>query len=98
MVIITLSDIIGIILVVGFIAFLIIACIVSVIVDTYKEKSKKWHNCYECKNHYLKGVSSVGGYSYWKCQVTDEEVTEEPNQSYTQYRKCDKFESEEKKE
>lgn len=54
MVIITLTDILRISIFVLFIAVFIIGFVISIILNTYKEKSKKWHDCTKCKNHYFR--------------------------------------------
>lgn len=61
MVVVTLSELIEIcmigIFIVGFILYIIIASILN----TYKEKSKKWNDCKKCKYHRLYDTPRLGG-------------------------------------
>lgn len=86
MIIISIEDIISIIL----ILFFIISLFILFIINLYKEKSKKWHNCFECKNYYCRDVSSFGGYRYDKCKITEVEDTHNFNDE-VEYRKCKSF-------
>lgn len=90
MIIITIGDIISISFGIIFLLFLILFFIFSFSINLYKQKSKKWLNCFECKNYYCSGVSSVGGYSYDKCKITGNEDTHKFNED-VEYRKCKNF-------
>lgn len=54
MVVITLSDIIGIGIFVLFIITIILYIIVSILINKYRTKSKKWHDCTECVYHKMR--------------------------------------------
>ena len=90
MVVITLGDVIGIILGSIIVKSFILFFVISYITNKYKEKSKKWHNCFDCKNYYCRDISSVGGISYDKCKITGIEDIHEFNDDI-EYRKCKDF-------
>lgn len=94
MVVITLSEIIHYAIIGLIIIGFILACVISYIINTYKEKSKKWHNCFECKHYYCRDVASFGGISYDKCEITGIEDRHDFNDS-VEYRKCKNFENKE---
>lgn len=69
MIVVTLSELIKVciisIIIISFILYLIITCILN----TYKEKSKKWHDCTKCKYHHLYDTPKLGGNSCrYKCE------------------------------
>lgn len=94
MVVITLSDIIGIGVFIFFVIIILLCLIVGFISNIYKEKSKKWHNCFECKHYYCRDVASFGGISFDKCKITGVEDRHDFNDS-VEYRKCKNFENKE---
>ena len=94
MVVITLSEIIHYVIIGLIIIGFILACVISYITNTYKEKSNKWHNCYECKHFEFTGVPSVGNNCYYKCKITGNRYTEDVNYRI-KYEKCKNFENKE---
>ena len=59
-------------IVIGIILFVVIICfinsLIQFIIITYKEHSKRYHNCFECKFWKLNDVSSAGGKCYYICE------------------------------
>lgn len=90
MLVITIGDIIGIIIGTAIITVLVLMRIV----DIYFKKSKKWKNCYECENYYLKDVAGAGDCCWYKCKIHNYEDAHSMNDC-TMYRKCKNFKAEE---
>lgn len=61
MIVVTLSELIKV-LILGIVIIGFILCFaITYILNTYKEKSKKWHDCTKCKYHYLYDTPKLGG-------------------------------------
>ena len=93
MVVITLSDIIGLIVLGIFIVAIILYGLYLLISSFYDRKFKK--NCFECKHYYLQDVAGAGDCCWYNCRLHNEyhKDRHSMNDKYM-YRKCKDFEKE----
>lgn len=93
MIVITLQDIFGLIILGLMIILFIVFLIVSVIKAWLDSIFKK--NCYDCKHYEFYDTCGSGNYCKYKCNKKDR-VDDEDMNSSIHYEKCDDFEKKEK--
>lgn len=93
MVVVTLSDIIGLIVLGIFIIAIILYGLYLIISSFYNRKFKK--NCFECKHYYLQDVAGAGDCCWYNCRIHNEYHKDRHSMNdKCMYRKCKDFEKE----
>lgn len=91
--VITLSDAIGFGIILFILISFVICASIELIINTYKSKSKKYHNCFKCKNYILSDVAGAGDRCWYRCKYKQEEDSYSMNDN-VHYEKCSKYEEE----
>lgn len=93
MIVITLSDIIGLVVLGIFIFDIIFYGLYLVVFNFYNHKFK--NNCFECKHYYLQDVAGAGDCCWYNCRIHNEYHKDRHSMNdKCMYRKCKDFEKE----
>lgn len=89
MIVVTISEVTGLILLGVIILLFLDTIIISIITSWFNKKFRQ--NCYECKHYYLKNVASFGDCCWYACDKDDSIEDRQSMNDRFMYRKCKEF-------